>query len=168
VSTGGRVDATRGIVLDSTALLEGWAGVPLAGRLRALTGLPVRVDNDGHCAALAERRFGLGRDVLHFVTLVIGTGIGGRIVSGGELLRGARNAAGELGHLVVQADGPLCTCGNRGCVERLASGSGLAQEARALAAGGALHIDGCDADAITAEDLGRAAAVGHAQAGELC
>jgi glucokinase len=68
---------------------------------------------------------------------------------------------------VVQADGPLCTCGNRGCVERLASGSGLAQEARALAASGALHIDGCEADLITAEDLGRAAAAGHADAGEL-
>lgn len=156
VSTGGRVDATRGIVVHATSLLEGWGDLPLAGLLGERTGLPVRVDNDGHCAAIGERHFGLGQDVQHFVTLVIGTGIGGGVFSGGELVRGSRNAAGELGHLVVEADGPACSCGSRGCVERLASGSGLAAEARKLADLGTLRLGATAAD-IDAEALGRAA-----------
>ena len=167
VSTGGRVDSLRGVVRHSTALLEGWDDVPLAAALRERTGLPVRVDNDGHCAALGERHFGEGRDVQHFVTLAIGTGIGGGIVADGVLLRGARNAAGELGHVVVDADGPPCSCGNRGCVERFASGSGLAEQARRLIDAGDLHLEAEASGAITAETLGRAMAAGNEAARAL-
>ena len=127
ISTGGRVDPERGIVLDATALLPGWRDVPLASQLRSATGLSTFVDNDGHCAALAEQSFGAGRDCSDFVTLVLGTGLGGGVILADRLLRGVANAAGELGHLSVAADGPRCSCGNRGCVELWASGSGLAR-----------------------------------------
>jgi glucokinase-like ROK family protein len=167
VSTGGRVDPWRGVVVDATALLDGWTDVPLAHVLGSLTGLPVRVDNDGHCAALAELRFGQGRDVRHFVTVIVGTGVGGGIVCDGDLLRGARNAAGELGHLSIDADGIACTCGGIGCVEAYASGSGLAARAQALARTGELRLEGVEAEAITARDVGSAAAAGHAVAREL-
>jgi glucokinase-like ROK family protein len=164
VSTGGRVDAYRGVVLESTSLLAGWGDVPLAGLLQQRTGLAVRVDNDGHCAALGERHFGRGRDVRHFLTIVAGTGIGGGIVLDGQLWRGARNAAGEIGHIVIDPDGPPCTCGSRGCVEALASGSGIAARARALVASGDLSLEAGD---VTAEAVGRAAAAGHAAAAAL-
>jgi predicted NBD/HSP70 family sugar kinase len=167
VSTGGRVDALRGIVVDSTALLEGWADVPVARLLGQATGLPVRVDNDGHCAALAERRFGAGRAIQHFVTVVVGTGVGGGVVCDGELVRGAANAAGELGHVSIDADGPACSCGNRGCVERYASGSGLAERARDLARAGQLRVEGADPGQISAEALGKAAVQGNLAARDL-
>lgn len=131
VSTGGRIDAERGVVLDATALLPGWSNVPLAALLRASTGLRTAVDNDGHCAAVAELRFGAGRDASDFVVLVLGTGLGGGIVVRDRLVRGTANAAGELGHVVLVADGPRCTCGGAGCAETWASGSGLTRLAAA-------------------------------------
>ena len=130
VSTGGRVDARTGTVVDATALLPGWRGIRLGEVLRTAFGLPVHVDNDGHCAALAEQRFGAGRDCSHFVTLVLGTGLGGGIVVVDRLVRGAANAAGELGHVSVDAEGEPCACGNRGCAELYVSGSGLARSGR--------------------------------------
>lgn len=166
VSTGGRVDHERGVVLESTASLDGWAGIPVALELGRRTGLRVRVDNDGHCAALAERRFGAGQ-VHDFVAVVVGTGIGGGIVLGGELVRGARNAAGELGHLVVSADGPPCACGSRGCVETYASGSGLAARAREWVQAGTLSVDEPAPVVIDGEWLGRAVSRGHDEARAL-
>ena len=164
VSTGGRVDSLRGVVVDATALLDAWTDVPLAAQLGASTGLRVQVDNDGHCAALAERRFGAGRDVRHFVTIVVGTGIGGGIVCDGELLRGGRNAAGELGHVPVHADGPACSCGSRGCVERYASGSGLAERASALPEAVRRRAFGDAVGGLTGEMVGRAALSGQPEA----
>jgi predicted NBD/HSP70 family sugar kinase len=165
VSTGGRVDAERGVVLESSALIEGWNDVPLAARLRERTGLSIRIDNDGHCAAIAERHFGHGRDVRSFVTVVVGTGIGGGVVLDGQLWRGARNAAGELGHLMVDVEGRPCACGGRGCVEAYASGSGLAERARELAAAGVLDLAGTSP--LDAQALGRMASQGDAAARDL-
>ncbi|MEI7527593.1 MAG: ROK family protein [Elusimicrobiota bacterium] len=152
VSTGGRVDFERGVVADSNALLPGWLDVPLRDLLAAATGLEVKVDNDGNCAALAERAFGAGRASSDFISLVLGTGVGGGAVVNGELLRGADNAAAELGHLTIDGGGPPCSCGGRGCVELYASGSGLAR-----LSGGRL----------TARELGEAAARGDKAALEL-
>jgi len=148
------------VVLDATSLLPGWHDVPLAAMLQTATGLPVTVDNDGNCAALAEQAFGKGRTLENFVVLVVGTGIGGGVVAGGALLRGEANAAAELGHLSVERDGPPCGCGGRGCVELYASGSGLAARAAQLMQDGALRIDGVTPRTVTAEALGRAAAAG--------
>ncbi|HWC87095.1 MAG TPA: ROK family protein [Solirubrobacteraceae bacterium] len=99
-------------------------------------GLPVFVDNDGNVTALAEHRAGAARGTREAVVLTIGTGIGGGLILRGELYRGAIGSAGELGHMVIDMDGAPCqgNCPSRGCVEALASGTALAQEAGRLAA----------------------------------
>ncbi len=132
LSIPGSVDFARGASLDS-AIMSGWDGVELAGHLRALTdpaGAPVFVDNDANVMALSERRGHLERhsDLL-FVKASTGIGVG--IVSGGQVLRGAWGAAGEIGHTKTEAaDGVPCRCGDTGCVEAVAGGWALTQVAR--------------------------------------
>jgi glucokinase len=98
-------------------------------------GLPVRVDNDANMAALAEHRAGAAQGFDHAVVLTIGTGIGGGLILGGELYRGAIGAGAELGHMTIDLDGPRCqgNCPNHGCLETLASGTALAREGRRIA-----------------------------------
>src|SRR5215218_6600804 len=98
-------------------------------------GLPVFVDNDGNVAALAEHLYGAAQGKPNTVMLTVGTGIGGGLVLGGEIYRGASGAGAELGHTVIQADGPPCqgNCPNHGCVEALASGTALGREGLAAA-----------------------------------
>jgi glucokinase len=99
------------------------------------TGLPVFVDNDANVAALAEYLYGAAQGKPDTVMLTVGTGIGGGLILGGEIYRGATGAGAELGHIVIQVDGPPCqgNCPNHGCVESLASGTALGREARAAA-----------------------------------
>jgi len=99
------------------------------------TGLPVFVDNDGNVAALAEYLYGAAQDKPDTVMLTVGTGIGGGLILRGEIYRGSTGAGAELGHIVIQVDGPPCqgNCPNHGCVESLASGTALGREARAAA-----------------------------------
>ena len=116
------------------------------------TRLPWRVDNDATAAAYAEFRFGAGRGVRHLLLVTVGTGIGGGIVADGVAFRGAHGFAGEIGHIVVEPDGVPCGCGNRGCLETVASGNAIGRLGReaasadpssALAASGPLEaIDG--------------------------
>jgi glucokinase len=98
-------------------------------------GLPVFVDNDGNVAALAEYLYGAAQGKPHMVMLTVGTGIGGGLILGGEIYRGSTGAGAELGHIVIQVDGPPCqgNCPNHGCVESLASGTALGREGRAAA-----------------------------------
>lgn len=170
ISTGGRVDFARGEVVDATALLPDWRRVPLRELALAQVGLPTWVDNDGNCAALGELWFGAGRDCRHFVNVVVGTGIGGGVVLNGQVLRGADSAAGELGHVSVDYQGPVCNCGNWGCVELFASGSGLANLAQTLWEAGLLqftHKNITSAQDITALDVGEAARLGNPVAQDL-
>jgi glucokinase len=111
------------------------ADIAFADVMTERLGLPVFVDNDGNTAALAEHRAGAARGVSEAVILTIGTGIGGGLILRGEVYRGALGAAAELGHIVIEFDGPPCqgNCPNRGCVEAFASGTALAREARRLA-----------------------------------
>ncbi|MFL5767296.1 MAG: ROK family protein, partial [Actinomycetota bacterium] len=102
-----------------------WRDVRLAKELTAKLGLPCIVDNDANTAAWGEFRFGAGRDAEHMLLVTVGTGIGGGIVSGGRLLRGAHGFAAEIGHIVVEPGGPLCGCGNHGCWEQVASGRAI-------------------------------------------
>jgi glucokinase len=99
--------------------------VPLGQQWNEHYELPVGLDNDVHAATLAEMRWGKGTESKNFIYLNVGTGISAGLVFNGQLLRGVQNYAGELGHIVVQPDGPLCPCGRRGCLEPIASGGGL-------------------------------------------
>ncbi|MDQ6605076.1 MAG: ROK family protein, partial [Actinomycetota bacterium] len=111
------------------------AGVAFGDLMAERLGLPVYVDNDANLALLAEHRAGAARGCREAVMLTIGTGIGGGLILRDQLYRGKIGAAGELGHVVIDMDGPRCqgNCPNRGCVEALASGTALAREARRIA-----------------------------------
>jgi len=129
-------------VVGSTAILPGWVGVAAAEEMRRRLDLPILVDNDANLAALAEAAFGAGRDAKDLVYLMISSGIGAGLVLNGRLYRGAEGLAGELGHVLVDAEGPVCRCGNRGCLETVAGTDALAELLRRS------HGDGLDGRAI--------------------
>lgn len=110
-------------------------GVSLRDLMQERLGLPVHVDNDANLAALAEHRAGAAEGTRHAVLLTLGTGIGGGLILDGRLYRGAHGGAGELGHVVVDIDGPPCqgACPNRGCLEAMASGTAIGREGVAAA-----------------------------------
>jgi len=129
-------------VVGSTAILPGWVGVAAADEMHRRLQLPILVDNDANLAALAEAAFGAGRDAKDLVYLMISSGIGAGLVLNGRLYRGAEGLAGELGHVLVDAEGPVCRCGNRGCLETVAGTDALADLLRRS------HGDGLDGRAI--------------------
>jgi glucokinase len=116
----------------------GLTNIDLAQVVSDTIGLPVSLDNDANCAAWGEHRFGCGRGTRDFLCITLGTGIGGGFVFGGRPYRGAHGGAAEVGHMLVDPDGPLCGCGRYGCWEQFASG--LALE-RLAAEGIASHPD---------------------------
>jgi glucokinase len=129
----GPVDPSAGLVI-SPANLPGFRNVPLNRILTRATGIPSFLHHDAHLAALGEHRRGAGRGASEMIYVTVSTGIGAGLLLRGELYAGAHGIAGEVGHIVVQPDGPLCTCGNHGCVEAIASGTGIARAARELGA----------------------------------
>ena len=125
VGMAGLVDVRSGVLLSTPNLV--WRDLPLAAALGERFGLPVTVDNDATAAAWAESRLGASRGHDDSLFVGVGTGIGGGIVAGGRLLRGAHGLAGEIGHMIVEPGGPLCGCGNRGCWEQVASGLAISR-----------------------------------------
>ncbi len=165
VGFGGVVDRDR-----ETAKLSpnfpSWLDVPLPALLRRELGdVPVAMDNDANAGALGELHFGAGRSRQSFLYLTVGTGVGGAIVEGGRLIRGYTGRAGEIGHMIVWPDGPVCTCGRRGCLEAIASGTSIAK--RAAAALGAAGPSGLRTGKITSEVVFNAAALGEPWARDL-
>jgi glucokinase len=149
------IDQTRGVAVQAVNLPI--IDVPFRDIMAERLGIPVFVDNDANVAALAEHRFGAALGTRHSVTLTVGTGIGGGLVLGDQLYRGSVGAGAELGHVVVDMDGPPCqgNCPNRGCLEAVASGTALAREAREAA------------ERSPDSELGRAAAAGREVTGPL-
>ena len=125
----GAVDPVGGIVHHAPNL--GWKKVALGPKLEALLKVPVFVENDVNVGVMGEYTLGAGQGAQELVGIFVGTGIGGGIVSGGRLYLGARGAAAEVGHIVVEINGPLCGCGNRGCAEALASRTAMERDVRA-------------------------------------
>jgi glucokinase len=123
------IDRRTGVAVYSTHLPI--VDLPFGSLMSERLGLPVSVDNDATCAVLAEARYGAGRGCSNVVLLTLGTGIGGGLFLDGRLFRGMSGAGAEMGHMVIDADGPPCqgNCPNRGCLEALASGSALVREA---------------------------------------
>ncbi len=127
------VDHGRGLAVSAVNLpIE---NLPIRDLVEKRTGLPVFVDNDANVAALAESLFGAARGAANAVMLTIGTGIGGGLILGGEVYRGSTGAGAELGHMVIDMDGPRCqgNCPNHGCVEAYASGTALGRAGREAA-----------------------------------
>jgi glucokinase len=150
VSFGGPVDFAAGRVILSHHV-PGWEDTPLRHILAEEFGAPVQVDNDANAAALGEHHFGAGRGLSSLLYVTVSTGVGGGWILEGRPYRGHNSMAGEIGHTVADPDGPLCLCGQRGCVERLASGPYMAQD---LAA--ALERAG-----LTGRDVAEMAAAGE-------
>lgn len=128
IGVAGQVDPVTGTVHFAPNLQ--WREVPIGRVLRDALGMPVFVTNDVRAATWGEWLHGAGRGCGDIVCLFVGTGIGGGVVSGGRMLTGCSNTAGELGHITVDLDGPLCNCGNHGCMEALAGGWAIARRAR--------------------------------------
>ena len=171
ISCGGPLDPVEGIVLNPPNL-PGWDRTPLRALVaEGLHAHPSRVhlDNDANAGALAELRFGAARGRRHAIYLTMSTGIGGGLILDGRLYRGATFNAGEAGHQVIVPGGPACGCGGRGCLEAVASGSGIASRLRARfdTLSPVMREAAGSADAITAEHLLDAARGGDACALEF-
>lgn len=172
VSTPGPVDPWAGVIVDPPNLGPEFHDVALAARLAAALGLPAVLDRDTQAAALAEATVGAAAGMRDFVYLTVSTGIGGAVVSDGRLLRGPDGTAGELGHLLVEIDGPPCGCGARGHLEAIASGTGIARdglaaalEGRSAALAGRMRQRGDGR--ITARDVAEAEDAGDSTAREI-
>lgn len=171
VGAAGWVSTDRSTVLFSPHLA--WRNTPLRAHLAHRISLPVWVDNDANAAAWAEYRFGAARGHETAACVTLGTGIGGAVISGGRLQRGAFGIAGEWGHTRVVPDGRRCVCGNRGCWEQYASGRALARAGRELIevapAAASVLLDMVDQDGsrLTGADVTAAALGGDPAAVEL-
>ena len=129
ISAIGPLELATGRIRRPPNLPATFADVPFAEPIGAALGLPWAIDRDTHVAALGELAFGAARGARHFLYLTVSTGIGGAIVADGRLVAGPDGVGGELGHLTLELDGPLCGCGARGHLEAISSGSGIARAA---------------------------------------
>jgi predicted NBD/HSP70 family sugar kinase len=130
IGLAGVVDSVNGILRQSPYF--GWQNVPFRNMLQTRMHIPVSIDNDVNTLTLSEKLFGVGQKIDNFLTITIGRGIGMGIVIQGELYRGKTGGAGELGHMVVNPDGPECDCGRHGCLESYASDKAMLRAARDL------------------------------------
>jgi glucokinase len=137
IGSAGQIDFRTGCVAFAGDTLPGWTGMPIKRYVEEQFLKPIYVDNDVNVIAVAEKVYGAGREFDSFVCIALGTGLGGALVESGQLIRGAFGGAGELGHVSVDFNGPRCvSCGNYGCIELYASGTGIARlGAEALSAG---------------------------------
>lgn len=132
----GQIDCQKGIVRLAPNI-PGWVDVPIAEIMEKEFGIKTRVDNDVRCAALGELNFGAGKGCENLICITVGTGIGSGLIVNGKLVRGASNAAGEIGHIKLDMNGgPLCGCGDRGCLEAFASGPSIVAMAEEYIKGG--------------------------------
>jgi len=144
-------------VISSAPNLPDWRDVPICRYLEERLGVPARLENDANAAALGEHVYGAGRGCRHLIYITVSTGIGGGLIIDGRLYRGATGVAGELGHMTIDPDGPLCGCGNRGCLEALASGTAIAARGEELVAQGGSALLAQEQGELTAETVSRAA-----------
>ncbi|CAM4150692.1 ROK family glucokinase [Janibacter anophelis] len=171
VGAAGFVAADRSTVVFAPHL--SWRNEPLREALGKRVDLPISIDNDANAALWAEHRFGAARGASHAVMITLGTGIGGAILVGNQLVRGRYGIAGEFGHMQVVPGGQRCECGNRGCWEQYSSGNALVREARGLAMANSpmatdllAHVGG-DPASLTGPMITEAARQGDATATEL-
>ncbi len=164
-----QIDFTRQSVEYCTNLPL--AGIDMRGLVMSRLKYPVTIDNDGHTAALGESRFGAAKGFKDFVMVTLGTGVGGGVFIDGKIYRGSRGFGGEVGHMVIEVDGPECPCGGRGHLESYAARPAIVREARAAAEsyhGSSIgRLAKGDLDNLTAEMVVKAANSGDEAAAEV-
>jgi glucokinase len=163
VGSPGTLDLEEGVVLLAPNL-PGWRDVPLRRMIEQDLGMPCVLENDANAAALGEHWLGAGRGHSSLVLLTLGTGIGSGIVLDGRVWHGANGVAGEMGHVSINPDGPLCGCGNRGCFETYASATAMVRRMREAIEAGAQTCLAARADELSAEMIHQAALDGDAAA----
>jgi glucokinase len=136
----GPLNPKTGVILHAPNLGPTWNDLPLAAHLRKEMGCPVYLGNDVNVGAVGEHALGAGKGYKNLVAIFVGTGIGGGLILNGRLYRGTRYTAGELGHMVLLADGPVCGCGKHGCAEALASRTAIERDIRAQIAAGTKSV----------------------------
>jgi glucokinase len=158
LASAGPVNPETGVIF-SAPNIPGWDNFPIGPELEKRFGVPVRIGNDANLAALGEWRFGAGQGHQHVLFLTISTGIGAGVINDGRILGGARGLAAEVGHMLVLPDGPICSCGQRGHLEALASGPAIARYVQAQIDGGvASSLQ--QVENLTARDVSTAAEQG--------
>lgn len=166
VGCGGPMIYPDGIV--SPLFIPAWRSFPLRARLASALSLPITLDNDANAFALGEAMFGAGRGARYMLGMIVSTGVGGGIVADGRVFHGATGNAGHIGHTIVSAEGPRCSCGAIGCLTAYASGTGLVARARAsILAGTATTLATLSEDALTGQAIAEAAASGDTFAARL-
>ncbi len=171
VGVAGQIKSKNGVVRFAPNL--DWHDVPLQSQLESSLDLPVAVTNDVRAITWGEWRFGAGKGCDNLVCMFIGTGIGGGVVTGGKMVAGCSNTAGEIGHIVVDVHGPVCNCGNRGCLEILAGGLAIGKRAQAIArthaeqAAALLRLVNGRHEDISAETVAKAFHQGDPLAGDV-
>lgn len=169
MAVAGLIDIASGVVTTSPNLPQ-WKNVPLRALVERKLGIPTFMINDASAAALGEHAHGAGQGMANMVFITVSTGIGGGIIIDGNLYQGKNGAAGEIGHMVMDVGGPLCGCGNHGCLEALASGTAIARDAAeriALGTYSSIPKFTAEGSAVTAEAVAAAARQGDPLANDI-
>ncbi len=165
VACPGPVNPELGIVY-SMPNIPGWINFPIVEYLHEEYKVPVFVENDANLAALGEWTYGAGQGYDDLIYVTISTGVGGGVISGGRLLSGSRGLAAELGHVIVDPRGPICSCGQRGHLEAVASGPAIVRSVKESLSAGRKSLLSRETE-ITARDVATAARVGDELAREV-
>ncbi len=136
IGSPGPLNIKKGLIYEAPNL--NWKNVLIGDILKEKTGIDIVIENDANAAALGEKWFGAGQDVDSMIYMTVSTGIGGGIIIDKKILHGVNDTAGEIGHFVIQTDGPICGCGNHGCFEAVASGTAINGISKYIAA---MHSD---------------------------
>jgi glucokinase-like ROK family protein len=168
VGVPGPVVSEAGAV-SAPPIMPGWDHFPIRDHLHRLWGVSVSLNNDAELGALGEWAYGAGRGSNHLAYIKVGTGVGSGLLLDGQVYRGATGCAGEIGHITIQENGPLCSCGSYGCLEALAGGRAIARKAReAVLSGKRTQLATIDPiEAISARDVAEAARLGDLVAQQI-
>lgn len=140
VGSPGAINNQTGKVIGQCPNIAGWQGMDIASVLNERLNIPVHVDNDVNCMALAESRFGAAVGYDSVVCVAVGTGVGGGVILNGKLWRGSSHSGGEIGHLTIDYDGPKCACGSRGCIEVYCASAGIISRTKDKLKGGLTEV----------------------------
>ena len=170
IAAPGPLDPFKGIIHKAPNIPH-FENISLTDIIGGALGIPTHLNNDCNLGALGEAKFGAGQGLGCLVYITVSTGVGGGVIDHGQMLLGATGAAAEVGHMTIDMNGPVCGCGNRGCLESFASGTGIRNQAVAALRGGArsslLDLVGGDVDRVRAETVVEAARAGDPLASDL-
>ncbi|MGP4065087.1 ROK family glucokinase [Oceanobacillus sp. M65] len=165
----GFIDGDTGYIYEAVNI--GWKEYDLPGHLKQLSGLPVFVENDANVAVLGENWQGAGRQEKNVIAITLGTGVGGGIIANGEIVNGTNGMAGEIGHMTIETAGRPCNCGRTGCLETIASATGIVKQAMELIEAGnsesKLVAHYANHGLLTAKDIFNYAALGDQDASSI-